>query len=41
MSAEGVPDEVLCEANVPQIYSTLLDCMNDYTMDSRGDVGAW
>ncbi|XP_064126499.1 tubulin-specific chaperone D isoform X1 [Loxodonta africana] len=41
VSAEGVPDEVLCEANVPQIYSTLLDCMNDYTMDSRGDVGAW
>ncbi|XP_006869675.1 PREDICTED: tubulin-specific chaperone D [Chrysochloris asiatica] len=41
VNAEGVPDEVVCEANVPQIYSTLLDCMNDYTTDSRGDVGAW
>ncbi|KAM9597792.1 tubulin-specific chaperone D [Trichechus inunguis] len=41
VSAGGVPDKVLCEANVPQIYSTLLDCMSDYTTDSRGDIGAW
>ncbi|KAF0887111.1 TBCD protein, partial [Crocuta crocuta] len=39
--AGGAPDEVVCEANVSQIYHTLLDCLRDYTTDSRGDVGAW
>ncbi|XP_077022426.1 tubulin-specific chaperone D isoform X2 [Tamandua tetradactyla] len=41
VKAEGSPDEVVCKVNVPQIYSTLLSCMRDYTTDSRGDVGAW
>ncbi|XP_075418553.1 tubulin-specific chaperone D isoform X2 [Tenrec ecaudatus] len=41
VNAEGSPDEVVCEVNAPQIYSTLLSCMSDYTTDSRGDVGAW
>lgn len=31
----------MCRENVSQIYSTLLGCMNDYTTDSRGDVGGW
>lgn len=39
--AGGAPDEVVCEANVSQIYRTLLGCLRDYTTDSRGDVGAW
>ncbi|XP_047614362.1 tubulin-specific chaperone D isoform X2 [Phacochoerus africanus] len=39
--AEGAPDEVMCRENVPQIYCTMLDCLSDYTTDSRGDVGAW
>ncbi|KAK1330682.1 hypothetical protein QTO34_008619 [Cnephaeus nilssonii] len=39
--AEGTPDEVVCKGNVSQIYCTLLDCLRDYTTDSRGDVGAW
>uniref|UniRef100_A0A452FBZ4 Tubulin-specific chaperone D n=1 Tax=Capra hircus TaxID=9925 RepID=A0A452FBZ4_CAPHI len=39
--AEGPPDEALCRENVSQIYCTLLDCLKDYTTDSRGDVGAW
>uniref|UniRef100_A0A8D1GRB9 Tubulin-specific chaperone D n=1 Tax=Sus scrofa TaxID=9823 RepID=A0A8D1GRB9_PIG len=39
--AEGAPDEVVCRENVPQIYCTMLDCLSDYTTDSRGDVGAW
>ncbi|XP_008011584.3 tubulin-specific chaperone D isoform X1 [Chlorocebus sabaeus] len=37
----GAPDEAVCRENVSQIYSTLLGCMNDYTTDSRGDVGGW
>ncbi|MBN3310433.1 TBCD protein, partial [Amia calva] len=41
VSMQGSPDSVLCAANVPEIYSALLDCMGDYTTDSRGDVGAW
>ncbi|XP_055431450.1 tubulin-specific chaperone D isoform X3 [Bubalus kerabau] len=39
--AEGPPDEAVCRENVAQIYCALLDCLKDYTTDSRGDVGAW
>ncbi|KAG8507545.1 Tubulin-specific chaperone D [Galemys pyrenaicus] len=39
--AEGPPAEALCGANVPPLYCTLLACLQDYTTDSRGDVGAW
>ncbi|CAJ1075190.1 tubulin-specific chaperone D [Xyrichtys novacula] len=39
--AQGSPDSSLCSENVPEVYGTLLTCMNDYTTDSRGDVGAW
>uniref|UniRef100_A0A4W3JSU0 Tubulin-specific chaperone D n=1 Tax=Callorhinchus milii TaxID=7868 RepID=A0A4W3JSU0_CALMI len=35
----GSHDRVICQSNISQIYSTLLDCMNDYTTDCRGDVG--
>ncbi|XP_037666539.1 tubulin-specific chaperone D isoform X2 [Choloepus didactylus] len=41
VKAEGSPDDAVCKANIPRIYATLLDCMQDYTTDSRGDVGAW
>ncbi|XP_076122630.1 tubulin-specific chaperone D [Alosa pseudoharengus] len=41
VDAEGSPDSVLCAANIQQVYSTLLNCMGDYSMDSRGDVGSW
>ncbi|XP_058417961.1 tubulin-specific chaperone D isoform X5 [Diceros bicornis minor] len=41
VKAEGSPDEVVCRENISQIYCTLLDCLSDYTTDSRGDVGAW
>uniref|UniRef100_A0A3Q3WQ25 Tubulin-specific chaperone D n=1 Tax=Mola mola TaxID=94237 RepID=A0A3Q3WQ25_MOLML len=39
--AHGSPDSVLCSENVADVYGTLLNSMNDYTIDSRGDVGAW
>ncbi|KAM3921962.1 tubulin-specific chaperone D [Leptodactylus fuscus] len=41
VDAAGSPLEVLCQENVTLVYNTLLSCMNDYTTDSRGDVGAW
>ncbi|KAL0993545.1 hypothetical protein UPYG_G00109500 [Umbra pygmaea] len=41
VSSQGCPDSVVCEGNISMIYRTLLDCMSDYTLDSRGDVGAW
>uniref|UniRef100_UPI0037E9BBBB tubulin-specific chaperone D n=1 Tax=Semicossyphus pulcher TaxID=241346 RepID=UPI0037E9BBBB len=41
VSAHGSPDSALCSENVAEVYGTLLDSMNDYTTDSRGDVGAW
>ncbi|KAI7803484.1 putative tubulin-specific chaperone D [Triplophysa rosa] len=39
--ARGSPDRVLCEDNVRAVYEALLGCMNDYSTDSRGDVGVW
>lgn len=39
--AQGRPDQVLCEDNISPVYEALLGCMNDYSTDSRGDVGAW
>ncbi|KAJ6660421.1 hypothetical protein lerEdw1_017845, partial [Lerista edwardsae] len=41
VKAEGSPTEFVCKDNVAEIYNILLDGMNDYTTDSRGDVGAW
>uniref|UniRef100_A0A671T5E5 Tubulin-specific chaperone D n=1 Tax=Sinocyclocheilus anshuiensis TaxID=1608454 RepID=A0A671T5E5_9TELE len=38
--AQGSPDRVLCEGNIRPVYEALLGCMNDYSTDSRGDVGA-
>nr|XP_022315849.1 tubulin-specific chaperone D-like [Crassostrea virginica] len=35
------PEDSLCAANVPSVYNSLLTAMKDYTLDSRGDVGAW
>eukprot|EP00066_Takifugu_rubripes_P002691 XP_003964773.1 PREDICTED: tubulin-specific chaperone D [Takifugu rubripes] len=37
----GSPDSVLCPENVAQVYGFLHNSMNDYTVDRRGDVGAW
>ncbi|CAG01098.1 unnamed protein product, partial [Tetraodon nigroviridis] len=37
----GSPDSVLCQENVVEVYSFLHNSMNDYMVDSRGDVGAW
>ncbi|XP_054616149.1 tubulin-specific chaperone D [Dunckerocampus dactyliophorus] len=39
--ASGPPASVLCSDNIAEVYSVLLDSMDDYSMDSRGDVGAW
>ncbi|XP_075941982.1 tubulin-specific chaperone D isoform X1 [Anarhichas minor] len=39
--AHGSPDSALCSENVAEVYGALLNRMNDYTTDSRGDVGAW
>lgn len=39
--AQGSPESSLCSENVDDVYGTLLESMNDYTTDGRGDVGAW
>ncbi|CAN9505641.1 unnamed protein product [Ophioblennius macclurei] len=41
VSADGSPNSTLCSENVAEVYDVLLSSMNDYTTDSRGDVGAW
>ncbi|XP_013921307.1 PREDICTED: tubulin-specific chaperone D, partial [Thamnophis sirtalis] len=40
VNGEGSPNEFVCKSNVTEIYNILLDGVNDYTTDSRGDVGA-
>ncbi|XP_028267765.1 tubulin-specific chaperone D isoform X2 [Parambassis ranga] len=39
--AQSSPDVSLCSENVAEVYGVLLSSMNDYTTDSRGDIGAW
>ncbi|NXT30244.1 TBCD protein, partial [Syrrhaptes paradoxus] len=41
VKGEGSPEEYVCKDNIAQIYATLLGGVNDYTTDSRGDVGGW
>uniref|UniRef100_A0A3Q2QNL7 Tubulin-specific chaperone D n=1 Tax=Fundulus heteroclitus TaxID=8078 RepID=A0A3Q2QNL7_FUNHE len=38
---DGGPDSVLCSENIAEVMGFLLSSLNDYTSDSRGDVGAW
>ncbi|OWF45618.1 tubulin-specific chaperone D-like [Mizuhopecten yessoensis] len=38
---QGDPTQVLCSQNIPEVYDTCFQAMQDYTLDSRGDVGAW
>lgn len=38
---QGQADSTLCPGNVGTVYSALLQAMKDYTLDSRGDIGAW
>jgi hypothetical protein len=34
-------DDSICEANIVRLYECYLDCLDDYTIDRRGDIGAW
>ncbi|KAG7177956.1 Tubulin-specific chaperone D-like [Homarus americanus] len=38
---DGKACDQVCEANLSSIYQALLRSLDDYTMDRRGDVGAW
>jgi len=37
----GKDDYVIHSGNLPVIYESLFTAMKDYTLDRRGDVGAW
>ena len=37
----GDQNKTLCSANIGQVYEAFLCALKDYTLDSRGDVGAW
>ncbi|KAK3511434.1 hypothetical protein QTP70_008480 [Hemibagrus guttatus] len=39
--AQASLDSAVCEGNMSGVYEAMLECMNDYTSDSRGDVGSW
>ncbi|ELU05840.1 hypothetical protein CAPTEDRAFT_167258 [Capitella teleta] len=36
----GCDDDVMTVANLDRVYAALFEAMNDYTLDSRGDIGA-
>ena len=40
VSSGGSCDQCLCHDNVGQVYHALFSAMEDYTTDSRGDIGA-
>ncbi|KAK7003235.1 tubulin-specific chaperone D [Biomphalaria glabrata] len=37
----GNAEESICADNVDTVYTVYLEAMKDYTLDSRGDIGAW
>ncbi|XP_069124940.1 tubulin-specific chaperone D-like [Argopecten irradians] len=41
VTKQGDQSQVLCPNNIPEVYDTFFTAMQDYTLDSRGDVGAW
>ena len=41
ISPDANPADGLCGGNIAMVYKALFEAMNDYTLDSRGDVGAW
>lgn len=40
VSTSGSCDQCLCHGNVGVVYQSLFAAMEDYTTDSRGDIGA-
>ncbi|KAK7066938.1 hypothetical protein SK128_026750 [Halocaridina rubra] len=38
---KGRESDQVCESNLVKIYESLLMSLDDYTMDRRGDIGAW
>ena len=34
-------EDSICEANIVPLYECYLACLEDYTLDRRGDIGAW
>jgi hypothetical protein len=40
-SEKGEADDVICAENVPDLFDAMFRAIEDCTIDSRGDVGAW
>lgn len=38
---DGDENSIVTSSSLDQLFHASLDAMNDYTTDSRGDVGAW
>ncbi|RMX50561.1 hypothetical protein pdam_00008754 [Pocillopora damicornis] len=41
LSRTGDEEEIVTESSLHELYEAFFVAMNDYTIDSRGDVGAW
>lgn len=40
ISKDGPSSHVLCESSIDKVFVALFAAMEDYTTDSRGDIGA-
>ncbi|XP_072036691.1 tubulin-specific chaperone D-like isoform X1 [Amphiura filiformis] len=41
VETNGSPENVICKDNINMLYTALLAALKDYSLDQRGDVGAW
>ena len=41
LSKTGDDEDVVTESSLRVLYEANIAALNDYTIDSRGDVGAW
>lgn len=41
LSRTGDEEEIVTKSSLHELYEAFFVAMNDYTIDSRGDVGAW
>ncbi|XP_006812079.1 tubulin-specific chaperone D-like [Saccoglossus kowalevskii] len=41
VDSNGSPNHIICKDNILSLYEAYFLAMNDYTLDSRGDVGTW
>ena len=41
IDADGSPQNSICKGNIDEIYDAYLAGLQDYTINTQGDAGAW